>query len=79
VANAFVNGTTVITLPPLAAPNLALPSTTCLRLGGILTPLSFPEIVVDFGGAASWPFEITQGTPTGGLIPGLLSLGPQLA
>jgi hypothetical protein len=77
VANGFLNGQTLISLPPLTVnitaggvPLLTITSTAELPLGGLLTPLS---PVVD---SVLGPL---QGTQIGGLIPGLLSFGPELA
>jgi hypothetical protein len=74
VANSFLNGQTLISLPPLTVnigPDLlVLTSTAELPLGGLLTPLS---PVVD---SVLGPLP---GTQIGGLIPGLLSFGPELA
>ncbi len=74
VANGFLNGQTLISLPPLTVnigPDiLTLTSTAELPLGGLLTPLS-PVIDSVLG-----PL---QGTQIGGFIPGLLSFGPELA
>jgi PE family len=80
VANGFLNGSTVISLPPATVSLLGvdLPSTTSITLGGLLTPLSLPQVVVDLDGF-SLPLLLTGDTPTGGLIPGLVSLGTQLA
>lgn len=80
VANAFLNGTTVVALPPATVSllGLTLPSTTYLPLGGLLTPLSTPQVLVDLDGTIL-PLELSGGTPIGGLIPGLLSFPAQLA
>ncbi|OBK46628.1 PE family protein [Mycobacterium sp. 1081908.1] len=80
VANAFLNGTTVVTLPPATVSllGLSLPSTTYLTLGGILAPLTTPEVLVDLDGFPL-QLQLTGGTPIGGLIPGLLSFPAQLA
>jgi hypothetical protein len=80
VANAFLNGTTVVALPPATVSllGLSLPSTTYLTLGGVLAPLQTPVVIVDFFGTPL-PLELTGGTPIGGLIPGLLSFPAQLA
>lgn len=80
VANGFLNGTTVISLPPAVASllGLELPSVTNIPLGGLLTPLALPEVLVNLDGTFL-PLELSGNTPVGGLIPGLLSLGPQLA
>ncbi|SPM27248.1 PE family protein [Mycobacterium terramassiliense] len=80
VANAFLNGTTVVALPPATVSllGLTLPSTTYLPLGGLLTPLATPQVLVDLFGT-TLPLELSGGTPIGGLIPGLLSFPAQLA
>jgi len=80
VANGFLNGSTLIALPPATLDylGLTLPSTTYLSLGGLLTPLSFPTIVASFMGSPL-PLPVGGGTPVGGLIPGLLSFPSQLA
>lgn len=79
VANGFLNGQTLINLPPLTANLLldgtfisSLTSTTQLPLGGLLTPLS-PLILAGVGGGP------LPGTQIGGFIPGLLSFGSELA
>jgi hypothetical protein len=82
MANGFLNGTTVVTLPPTALTILGLPtvSTVSLPLGGLLTPLSFPSAVANVDdGLLILPVDIVGGTPVGGLIPGLLSVDSQLA
>ena len=80
VTNAFLNGTTTIALPPAVINYLGLTidSTLYLPLGGILTPLAFPSGVAELFGTEI-PLTVSGGTPVGGLIPGLLSFGPQLA
>ncbi|CAM2934062.1 PE family protein [Mycobacterium intermedium] len=80
VANGFLNGTTVISLPPAVVSlfGVGLPSITNIPLGGLLAPLSLPEIFVDLDGTLL-PLQLSGDTPVGGLIPGLLSFGPQLA
>ncbi len=75
VANGFLNGTTYVTLPPASLPGFpAFTSLTEIPFGGILTPLSIPQVFL--GGE---PLIIPNGTGIGGIIPGLLSFGPQLA
>jgi hypothetical protein len=76
VANGFLNGTTVLTLPP--ADFLGISSMVQIPFGGILTPLAFPSLLVDILGQIS-VLPLPGGTGIGGLIPGLLSLGSQLA
>jgi len=78
VANGFLNGQTFISLPTLpvtitvlGSPLLTLNSVAEIPLGGLLTPLS--PIVLGGGGGP------LPGTQIGGLIPGLLSFGSQLA
>jgi hypothetical protein len=80
VTDAFLNGTTVVALPPALVTVFgpALPSTTYLPLGGLLTPLSIPEVLVDLDGM-TLPLLLSGGTGIGGLIPGLLSFPAQLA
>ncbi|MGZ4582870.1 MAG: PE family protein [Mycobacterium sp.] len=80
VVNGFLNGSTVIALPPAAAQlfGITLPSTTYLPLGGLLAPLSLPSVLVDLDGM-TLPLEVTAGTPIGGLIPGVLSFGAEFA
>ncbi|OBG30735.1 PE family protein [Mycobacterium sp. E3198] len=80
IADAFLNGTTVVTLPPamVSLLGLTLPSTTYLPLGGLLTPLSLPAVWVNLDGFML-QLELSGGTPIGGLIPGLLSFPAQLA
>jgi hypothetical protein len=90
MANAFLNGqampigngldiNALIVLPPVTAnavlfPGVSIPIalTTELPVGGLLAPLSTPFIM---GGG---PFN-PGSTQIGGLIPGLLSFGPELA
>ncbi|OBF51000.1 hypothetical protein A5787_07695 [Mycobacterium sp. 852002-50816_SCH5313054-b] len=78
VVNGFLNGQTFLSLPPLTTtvtaggfPLLDLTATAELPLGGLLTPLS----PVTLGGGLG----AVPGTPIGGIIPGLLSFGSQLA
>jgi hypothetical protein len=81
VANAYLNGTTVVTLPSTSLTILGLipaVSTVNVPLGGILTPLSFPTAETQALGL-TLPVDIVGGTPIGGLIPGLASIGSQLA
>jgi hypothetical protein len=80
VTNAFLNGTTTIALPPAVInySGLTIDSTLYLPLGGILTPLAFPQGIAELFGIEI-PLTVSGGTPVGGLIPGLLSFGPQLA
>jgi len=84
MANGFLNGSTLITLPDVNA--LAegfAPATagTQVALGGLLTPLSVPTQSVSVPSIGiNIPFaQIPGSTETGGLIPGLQSIGSQLA
>jgi hypothetical protein len=75
MANGFLNGQTLVNLPTLTV-NLtddgisfgSLASVAALPVGGLLTPLS-PIVLTGAGG----------GTQIGGIIPGLLSFGSELA
>src|SRR5580693_2688949 len=84
VTNGFLNGSTLINLPPasLAALLPGIFSTVQIPLGGILTPLSIPPGFIfspDYPGVIV-PIMFGPGsTEIGGLIPGLLSFGPELA
>ncbi|MGO9927039.1 MAG: PE domain-containing protein [Mycobacterium sp.] len=75
MANGFLNGQTLLPLPPLTLDDLgfAIQTGASVELGGILTPLG-PVIGNLDGISLALP-----GTQTGGLIPGLLSFGPELA
>jgi PE family len=83
VANGFLNGSTSITLPPAVLLGWGIQSTVQIPLGGILTPLSLPLVSAEFaglgGGAPVWFPAGSGSTEFGGLIPGLLSFGPELA
>lgn len=73
LANGFLNGTTLLPLPPLSValggpPGLITNAT--IPLGGLLTPLG--PVVTDILGPL-------PGSEFGGFIPGLLSIGEQLA
>jgi hypothetical protein len=77
IANGFLNGQTLVGLPDLTThitiggfPLGDLTTSAQLPVGGLLTPLS--PVVLNPGGAI-------PGTTIGGLIPGLLSIGSQLA
>ncbi|OBI78117.1 hypothetical protein A9X01_27580 [Mycobacterium asiaticum] len=84
IADAYLNGTTVISLPPaqvdLLGTGTPLPSTTEIQLGGILAPLSLPQVFVNAGpGFEHLQLMLSGDTEIGGLIPGLLNFGTQLA
>jgi hypothetical protein len=85
MANGFLNGSTLITLPTATLPflpGLDIFSVLQIPLGGVLTPLSLPtlnefDIFVPPPGQT---VPLQPGTTEiGGLIPGLLSFGPELA
>lgn len=75
VANGFLNGQTVISLPPTTLDLLGFPITTPLdiTLGGLIAPLS-PLTVYAFG----LPLQLLDGSHIGGLIPGLLNVPLEL-
>jgi hypothetical protein len=87
--NGFLNGQSLITLPPAlinVGDGLSFQVTTQVPLGGILTPLSVPlssELLLIDGIPAppASPFAplASGSSEIGGLIPGLLSAGSQLA
>jgi hypothetical protein len=88
MANGFLNGSTLITLPNVDATlNVAnvlfFPATasTQIPLGGLLTPLSLPVQGVDAPGLGvhAVGFQVPGSTEVGGLIPGLQSIASQLA
>jgi hypothetical protein len=91
MANGFLNGSTLITLPDvnaLANGQLTATASTQLPIGGLLTPLSLPlqganvSLVID---GETIPLVNVAGlqnpssTMVGGLIPGLQSVSAQLA
>jgi hypothetical protein len=85
VTNGFLNGSTLITLPPVnATVNIAnilfIPATatTEIPLGGLLTPLSLPTLGANVLGL-DIVAQVPGSTEIGGLIPGLQSIGSQLA
>jgi hypothetical protein len=86
MANGFLNGTTVVTLPStdltvIVGGVLPVPtvSTVQIPLGGLLTPLSFPTATATTALLGTTPVDIVGGTPVGGLIPAMLSVDSQLA
>jgi hypothetical protein len=84
MANGFLNGSTLITLPDVNAlvesGLVSATASTQLPIGGLLTPLSLPtqgattSVGIDIVGA-----HIHGSTEVGGLIPGLQSVSAQLA
>jgi|SRR5271169_1607210 len=86
MANGFLNGTAVVTLPStdltvIVLGVLPVPtvSTVQIPLGGLLTPLSFPTATATTALLGTTPVDIVGGTPVGGLIPAMLSVDSQLA
>jgi hypothetical protein len=81
VANGFLNGTTLVSLPQVSFESLGAPgvySVVEIPLGGILTPLSLPPVFLVAGGA-SQQLTLSGGTGFGGLIPGMLNIASELA
>ena len=84
VTNGFLNGSTLITLPPVHATaflgTLPVPATagTQVFLGGLLTPLSLPTLSANPLGL-NLVAQVPGSSETGGLIPGLQSISAQLA
>ena len=75
VTNGFLNGTTYVTLPTASLAGFPqFSAITQIPFGGILTPVSIPHVFL-MGNL----LQIHKGTGIGGLIPGLLGFGPQLA
>jgi hypothetical protein len=84
MANGFLNGSTLITLPDVnAVVNGLVPATasTQLPIGGLLTPLSPPTQGVNApaGGIFDVVAQNPGSTGVGGLIPGVQSIASQLA
>jgi len=89
MTNGFLNGQSLITLPPALiniGDGLSFEVTTQVPLGGVLTPLSVPlssELLLIDGipQPPAGPFMPLNppSSEIGGLIPGLLSAGAQLA
>ncbi|OBG30733.1 PE family protein [Mycobacterium sp. E3198] len=81
VANGFLNGTTLVSLPQVSFESLGAPgvySVVEIPLGGILTPLSLPPTFLVAGGE-SQQLTLAGGTGFGGLIPGMLNIESELA
>jgi hypothetical protein len=82
MTNGFLNGSTLITLPNVMATASGLPAvaTTQVPLGGLLTPVSLPPLSANIlNGAIIATGQVPGSSETGGLIPGLQSIGSQLA
>ncbi|OBI91177.1 PE family protein [Mycobacterium asiaticum] len=85
VTNGFLNGQVMLglSLPALDLPlaggvgTLSVPATAGLPVGGLLTPLS--TVTANIGPATGFPLLSLPlgGTPTGGILPGLLLHLPQ--
>jgi hypothetical protein len=86
MANGFLNGSTLITLPDvnatasLGAGALSATASTQLPIGGLLTPLSLPTQGASVPGFIDVTGAQNPGSSmVGGLIPGLQSVSAQLA
>jgi hypothetical protein len=73
-ANAFLNGQTLVSLPPLTLDLFGSPTTGTLEIpfGGILAPLN-PLTLEAFG----FPFQLLDSTHIGGIIPALTQFAPE--
>jgi hypothetical protein len=81
MTNGFLNGSTLITLPPVNAVVQGIipaTATTEIPLGGLLTPLSLPTLGANVLGL-DIVAQVAGSTEVGGLIPGLQSIDAQLA
>src|ERR1700677_4400953 len=81
VTNGFLNGSTLITLPPVNAlvqGVIPATATTEIPLGGLLTPVSLPTLGANVLGL-DIVTQVAGSSQVGGLIPGLQSIGSQLA
>ncbi|MCV7102686.1 PE family protein [Mycobacterium palustre] len=81
VANGFLNGTTLLSLPLVSLAGLGAPdifSLVEIPFGGLLTPLSLPPLFLVSDGQA-FQLTLAGGTGFGGLIPGMLNIGAELA
>jgi hypothetical protein len=63
---------------PGTVPQDGLSAALGLTRGGILTPLSAPEFLFILDGTPLLSLLLVSGAGTGGRIPGLLNVGPQL-
>jgi hypothetical protein len=82
MANGFLNGSTLITLPDVNASiagGVSATASTQLPIGGLLTPLSLPTQGVISNAVPPEVGQVPGSTEVGGLIPGLLSIDAQLA
>jgi hypothetical protein len=85
MANGFLNGSTLITLPDVHASIeggvILATASTQLPIGGLLTPLSLPTqgAMTNVGGIDIIGAHVPGSTEVGGLIPGLQSIASQLA
>jgi hypothetical protein len=81
VANGFLNGTTLLSLPLVSLAGLGAPdlfSLVEIPFGGLLTPLSLAPLFLVSDGQA-FQLTLAGGTGFGGLIPGMLNIGAELA
>ena len=74
IANGFLNGQTMLTLPSLTLDLFGFPLTTAAQVpfSGILAPLS--PLTIDFEGI---PLQLLDGTHIGGIIPALTGVLPE--
>jgi hypothetical protein len=84
MANGFLNGSTLITLPDVNAlvddGLISATASTQLPIGGLLTPLSLPtQGAMTSVGIDEVGVQVPGSTEVGGLIPGLQSIASQLA
>jgi hypothetical protein len=87
MANGFLNGSTLITLPDVNASVVfsgiheSATAGTQVSLGGLLTPLSPPTQTVTIPGLGNTVIvgQVPGASETGGLIAGLQSIASQLA
>jgi hypothetical protein len=81
MTNGFLNGSTLITLPPVSAVVqgvIPATATTEIPLGGLLTPVSLPTLGANVLGL-DIVTQVAGSSEVGGLIPGLQSIDAQLA
>jgi len=81
MANGFLNGSTLITLPDVhvvSLDNQMITAGTQVAVGGLLTPLSPPTQSANPLGVNTFG-QVPGASETGGLIPGLQSIASQLA
>jgi hypothetical protein len=87
MANGFLNGSTLITLPDVQASAVfegiqdSVTAGTQVNLGGLLAPVSLPtqSVTIPALGNTHIVAQVPGSSETGGLIPGLQSISAQLA